>query len=304
MKPSELRSKLASGVISFPVTPFKPNLSLDLDGHRRNLRYLLQFPIAAVVAPAGTGEMYSLSPEEHLKIVQITLEEVDGKVPVLTGTGFNHPLSLLLAKQSAKAGVDGILALPPYFPGADEQSLLDYYANIGKATKLGLLVYSRDWVNPRPAFVKQLADRVPNLIAWKDGQADTRRLQMIMQTVGDRLHWIGGAGDDAVPAYYAIGIRTYTSSIAVIAPGLSLKLHEAAAGGDSATLTRLMRDYVTPLYALRSRRKGYEVSVMKSAMDLIGLSGGPCRPPLPDCSPAEVKEIRKLLAGWKDLPRR
>jgi 5-dehydro-4-deoxyglucarate dehydratase len=301
MKPSELRQKLSSGVISFPVTPFKQDLSLDLDAHRRNLRYILQFPLTAIVAPAGTGEMYSLSPEEHLRVVQATVKEVDGKVPVLTGTGFNHPLAVQIARQSAKAGVDGILALPPYYPGADDQGLFDYYAAIGRATKLGLLVYSRDWVNPKPAFVKKLADAVPNLIAWKDGQADTRRYQMIMQAVGDRLHWIGGAGDDAVPAYYSIGIRTYTSSIAVIAPRISLQLHEAAAAGDSATLLKLMCEYVTPLYAFRTRRKGYEVSVMKALMDMIGLKGGPCRPPLPDCTPDDLKELKKLAARWKKV---
>ncbi len=301
MKPSVLRSKLASGVISFPLTPFKQNLSLDLAGHRRNLRYILQFPITAIVAPAGTGELYSLSPEEHLAVVKATLDEVNGQVPVLTGVGFNHPIALQLAKQSAKAGVDGILALPPYFPHADEQGLFDYYKAIGAATKLGLIVYSRDWVNPGAAFVQRLADAVPNLIAWKDGQADTRRYQIIMDKVGDRLHWIGGAGDDAVPAYYAIGIRTYTSSIAVIRPGLSLQLHNAAASGDRETLARLMRDYVTPLYAMRARRKGYEVSAMKTCADILGLAGGPCRPPLPDVKPDEVKELRTMMANWKKL---
>ena len=117
MKPSDLRQKLSSGVISFPVTPFKKDLSLDLDGHRRNLRFILKFPLTAIVAPAGTGELYSLSPEEHLAVVKATVDEAAGRVPVLTGVGFNYPLALQLAKQSARAGVDGILALPPYFPG-------------------------------------------------------------------------------------------------------------------------------------------------------------------------------------------
>lgn len=301
MKPDQLRKKLSSGVISFPLTPFKKDLSLDLAGHRRNLRYILKFPITAIVAPAGTGELYSLSPEEHLAVVKATLEEVDGKVPVLTGVGFNYPIAIQLAKQSAKAGVDGIIALPPYFPHSDEQGLFDYYKAIGAATKLGLIVYSRDWVNPSVSFVHKLADAVPNLIAWKDGQADTRRYQIIMDKVGDRLHWIGGAGDDAVPAYYSIGIRTYTSSIAVIRPGLSMQLHNAAAAGDRDTLARLMREYVTPLYAIRGRRKGYEVSAMKTCADILGLAGGPCRPPLPDVKPEEAKELRRMMAGWKKL---
>ncbi|MBI3191909.1 MAG: dihydrodipicolinate synthase family protein, partial [Pedosphaera parvula] len=192
-------------------------------------------------------------------------------------------------------------ALPPYFPNADEEGLFDYYEAIAKATKLGLLIYSRDWVNPGPAFVQKLANRLPTLVAWKDGQADTRRYQRIMHQVGDRLLWIGGAGDDAVPAYYSIGIRTYTSSIATISPKLSLQLHEQAAAGASVELGTLMHDYVTPLYAFRARRKGYEVSVMKACMDLLGLCGGPCSPPLPNCRPDEVKELRKIMARWKPV---
>ena len=102
-----------------------------------------------------------------------------------------------------------------------------------------------------------------------------------------------------MPGYYALGIRTYTSSIANIAPRLSLALHAVASAGDRATLDRLMREFVTPLYAFRARRKGYEVSVMKSLMDLQGQAGGRVRPPLNDVRPDEIAELKKMLAKWK-----
>src|SRR5471032_938614 len=79
MKPNELRKKL-NGVISFPCTPFKKDLSLDLDGLRHNLRSLLKHPVCAIVAPAGTGEIHCLSPAEHLAVVKTMVEEVNGKV--------------------------------------------------------------------------------------------------------------------------------------------------------------------------------------------------------------------------------
>jgi 5-dehydro-4-deoxyglucarate dehydratase len=135
-------------------------------------------------------------------------------------------------------------------------------------------------------------------VAWKDGQGDIRQLQAIMNRVGDRLHWIGGAGDDMVPAYYSLGIRTFTSSIASVAPRLSLRLHELAAGGRDEALTDLMTSSVIPLYALRARRKGYEVSTMKGLMDLAGLHGGPVRPPLVNVAEAELEELRAILQTW------
>ena len=298
MQPNELRQKL-QGVISFPVTPFKKDLSLDLDGLRKNLRSLLKHSVCAVVAPAGTGEIHSLSPAEHLAVVKTTIEEVKGKVPVLTGTGFNPPIATELAKQAAVAGVNGILAFPPYYPGMEEDGIIAYYKGIAEATPLGLIIYSRDWFAPSPALVEKLAQAIPNLIAWKDGQADIRRYQMIRQHVGDRLHWIGGAGDDMVPAYYSMGIRTYTSSIANVAPKLSLRLHELASAGNSAELTKLMNELIVPLYALRAKRRGYEVSAMKAMMDMIGLTGGPVRPPLVDLRADEIKSLKATMDRWQ-----
>jgi 5-dehydro-4-deoxyglucarate dehydratase len=298
MQPTELRKKL-QGVVSFPCTPFKQDLSLDLDGLRHNLRVLLKQPVCAVVAPAGTGEIHSLSPPEHLDVVKTAVEEAKGRVPVLTGVGFNPPIAVEMAKQAAAAGVSGILAFPPYYPNPDEEGLIAYYKAIADATPLGLLIYSRDWFNPSPSLVEKLAQAIPNLIAWKDGQADVRRYQMIRERVGDRLHWIGGAGDDAVPAYYTIGIRTFTSSIANVAPKLSLRLHELASAGYSAELTKIMNELVIPLYVMRARRKGYEVSVMKAMMDMVGLVGGPVRPPLVNLKPDEIETLRGMTEAWK-----
>jgi 5-dehydro-4-deoxyglucarate dehydratase len=298
MDPKTFRSKMG-GVIAFPVTPFKADLSLDIPGLRRNLQVLMKHKLCAVVAAGGTGELYSLTSAEHLEVVKATVEEVGGACPVIAGVGYNRAIGMELAQASAKAGVDAILALPPYYPGADDEALLEYYAAIGKSTPLGFLVYSRDWVNPTAAWVQKLADAVPNLVAWKDGQGDTRRYQQIMVKLGDRLHWIGGVGDDNVPAYYSIGIRTYTSSIATVSPKLSIELHEVAARGDAPALKKLMDQFVTPLYAFRARKKGYEVSVMKEMMMLLGLAAGPVRPPLANVRKDELTELKTMMEAWK-----
>jgi 5-dehydro-4-deoxyglucarate dehydratase len=297
MKPDQLRSKL-SGVIAFPITPFREDLSLDLDALRENLAKLFANPICAVVAAGGTGEMYSLTPAEHLLVVRATVEAAQGRLPVIAGVGFNQSLAVELARASAEAGAHGILAFPPYYPNADDQGLLSYYAAIGAATALGFLIYSRDWAHFSATMVERLAT-IPNLVAWKDGQGDIRRLQAIVDRVGDRLQWIGGAGDDMVAAYYSIGIRAYTSSIATVAPRLSVHLHELAAHNRADELREVMQRCVIPLYSIRSRRKGYEVSTMKVLMDLAGLRGGPVRPPLVTVSAAEREELRAVLESWQ-----
>jgi len=298
--PARLREAL-TGVIGFPITPFRIDLSVDVEALRRNVRAMLEHPLAAIVAAGGTGELYSLTPREHLHVVSLVVEEARGKLPVIAGTGFNSVLGAELASQAAAAGASGILAFPPYYPGAEEDGLLQYYAALGRATPLGLLIYSRDWFHPSAATVERIAAAIPTLIAWKDGQGDIRRLQMIKERVGDRLCWIGGAGDDMVPAYYSIGIRAFTSSIANVSPWLALQLHDAGSRGDSAALQRMMAEYVVPLYAMRARRKGHEVTVMKELMTMLGLAGGAVRPPLVPLRPEELEELKSTVPLWQKV---
>ncbi len=96
-----------------------------------------------------------------------------------------------------------------------------------------------------------------------------------------------------------MGIRTYTSSIANIAPKLSLALHEKASANDNAALNQMMTDCVLPLYAFRAKRRGYEVSAMKSIMELMHLAGGPVRPPLLNVKPEEMPELQRICDSFR-----
>jgi 5-dehydro-4-deoxyglucarate dehydratase len=293
-------SKLA-GVFGFPVTPFHNDLSLDLDGLARNVDEMAAFPFCALVAAGGTGEMYSMSPDEIEQVVATSVRAANGRMPVVAGTGYNAILGSNIAQRSAKAGASCILALPPYYVSAPEDGLFAYYEALGKATDLPLMVYSRDWAVFTPDMLARLADRVPTLVGWKDGQGDVRKYQRIMERNGDRLAWFGGLGDDCVPGYFAIGVQAYTSSISNIAPKLSLALADAGLKGDFVRLNEMMKRYVNPLYALRERSKGYEVAVMKEAMEMFGMPAGPVRPPLMNCRAADKKDLAELMKVYAEM---
>ena len=288
------------GVIAFPVTPFTSSGDLDLAGLSENFDRLLAHPLAAVVAAGGTGEVYSLSEREHDEVVRLTVQHVRGRAPVIAGTAGSVGAATAMARQAADAGATAILALPPSYPNADAEGLVEYYQAIGDATPLPLIVYSRDWVNPSAAIVERMADSIPTLAVWKDGTGDIRRYQQIISRLGDRLQWVGGAGDDLVGAYYRLGIRAYTSSIANVAPRLSQALHDAAADGDETRLRTLLDTLVVPLYELRGRRKGYEVSAMKAMMAMQGQAAGPVRAPLVEVHGTELDELRDILESWRD----
>ncbi len=300
MTPLEFCKQL-KGVFGFPVTPFKKDLSLDLDGLARNVEEMVRYPFCALVAAGGTGELYSMNAEEVEQVVRTTVEATRGKMPIVAGTGFNVPIGVDMAKRVAKAGADCLLVLPPYYANAPEAGLFDYFKAIGAATPLPMMVYSRDWAVFTPEQVARLADHVPTLAAWKDGQGDVRKYQRIMNYNGDRLAWFGGLGDDCVPGYFAIGVQGYTSSISNLAPKVSLALAKAGMARDFATLDVLMKKYVHPLYALRERARGYEVSAVKAAMEVLGMPAGPVRPPLNDCNAKDVADIKELMKVYEDM---
>ena len=284
------------GVFGFPVTPFKDDLSLDLAGLEANVDWMAKHPFCAMVATGGTGEVYSMTPEESVEVVRVTVKTVKKRMPIVAGVGFNAAIACQMAKKMEKAGAAALLVMPPYYINAPEAGMIAYFKAINDSCGLPLSFYTRDWAGMSAAQVGRLCDAAPNLKMWKDGQGDMRKYQRIIQTVGDRLAWIGGIGDDCAPGYFAIGCQAYTSSISNISPKMSLAIAEAGLKGDRDAMNALMAKYVHPLYALRDRMKGYEVSVMKSAMDMIdGLRGGPVRPPLVNTLPADVADLKKLM---------
>jgi 5-dehydro-4-deoxyglucarate dehydratase len=289
------------GVFGFPVTPFRKDLSLDLAALEKNVDEMAAYPFCGLVAAGGTGELYSLSPNEVEDVVRTTVKTVRGRMPIVAGTGYNQVLGVEIAERAQRAGAESILILPPYYISSPETGLFAYYEAIARSVDLPVMVYSRDWAIFTPEMVSRLCDRIPNLVAWKDGQGDVRKLQRIMSYNGNRLAWFGGLGDDCATGYFSVGVQAYTSSISNIAPQLSLDLAEAGAAGDFERLNELMNRYVHPLYALRERSKGYEVAAMKAAMEILGKPAGPVRPPLMDCRPEDLDALKKLMVTYQPV---
>ena len=130
MSPRDFTASL-HGVFGFPVTPFKADLSLDLEALAKNVDAMAAHPFCAIVAAGGTGELYSLSVDEVEQVVTTTVEAVNGRMPVVAGTGFNTILGSEIARRSKKAGAAAILVLPPYYIAPPEAGLFRFYQAIG-----------------------------------------------------------------------------------------------------------------------------------------------------------------------------
>lgn len=288
-----------TGVFGFPVTPMNADLSVDYDGLGKLVDWMTQYPFCAQVTVGGTGEIYSLTAAEAIECVRVSVDTTAGRMPVVAGVGYSAPIGVEMAKGMEKAGAGALLIMPPYYINPPFEGLLRYYETIAGAVSIPVSLYSRDWAVFTPDMVSRLADRIPNLSFWKDGQGDTRKYQRIMASVGDRLAWIGGIGDDCAAGYFGIGVQAYTSSISNLAPKLSLAIADAGMRREMDKLNALLKKYVHPLYALRDKTRGYEVTVVKKMMEMMGKPGGASRAPLMEVKADEVAEIEKLIELYK-----
>lgn len=297
-RPAELAPRLR-GALAFPITPFAADGSVDLAAVRANAGWLAGSGVGAIVTPSGTGELFALTPEECVAVTRATVE-VSGATPVIAGVGFGPRVAADLAARAEAAGAAGVMVMPPYYAQPDPEGLLAFYRAVAEATSLGLVPYARDAAAFTPPLLERLAREIPSVVALKDGRGDVRLFQQLREHVverlgADRLLWLAGVGDDLVGPYFAAGADGFTSSLACFWPEASLELYRLAGGGDFAGLAEFHRRVVRPIYALRQRRRGYEVAVMKGAMELLGHPAGPVRPPLVDLSPDERAELRQVL---------
>lgn len=282
------------GVTAFPVTPFDRNFDVDLAALRHNVDWMIGRGIRSFVAAGGTGELYSLTMDEAAAVHRTVIETAAGRAAVICGVGGKLREAITLARQAEGAGATGILMLPAAYGVAPEDGMLAYYGGIARSVQIGVLPYARDWAVFSPDLLAELAQE-PNVVAYKDGSSDLRLWARLRARVGDRLVWVGGVGDDMVHTYFAAGAEGFTSSVANFMPQVALDLYEAANAGEYARARALFEDKVQAFYALRAKKRGYEVSSVKTAMELCGLPAGPVRPPLVALHPEEESFVAGLV---------
>jgi 5-dehydro-4-deoxyglucarate dehydratase len=294
---SQTRSQLGSGLLAFPATHFRSDLTLDEAGYRQSIDINIEHGAAGLFAPGGTGEFFSLTPEECARVTRAAVEVAAGRVPIVGGTGYGTALAVDIAKTVEAAGAQAVLVLPPYLLNVEQSGLERHIDSICRAIGIGVILYNRDNSIYAAETVARLAERHSNLIGFKDGHGDIEQLVRVRQLLGDRLLYIGGmptAEVFAVP-YFAAGFTTYSSAIYNFLPAAAQRFYRAVRAGDTRTTDELLAKFFLPYIALRNRRRGYAVSIVKAGMRLVGRSAGPVRPPLVDLTEAEQEELAAIM---------
>lgn len=293
-----LRDGMAQGVLSFPLTSFHEDGTLDPDGFRTHVAAQIATAPGAVFPACGTGEFFSLDEDEYRTVVTLAVEEAAGRLPVVAGVGYGWAQAARFARIAEEAGADALLVLPHYLVAAPQDGLVGQLARLAERTRLPLIAYQRGQVAFTAATLRRVA-AVPGVIGLKDGHSDLDRLQRLTLAAPAGFLFFNGASTAEIQAraYATVGVPAYSSAVHAFAPEIANAFFTALRDGDHGTLDKLLRDFYVPLVELRDRVPGYAVSLVKAAARLRGRPVGPVRAPLTDPGADDLAELTALLTN-------
>jgi 5-dehydro-4-deoxyglucarate dehydratase len=296
LSPQELKTRIGSGLLSFPVTSFDEEDRFDPKAYKAHIEWLSSYPAAGLFAAGGTGELFSLRPREVVDAVKAA-KTVSGDVPILSGCGYGTAIAVDLAKEAEAAGADGLLLLPHYLTEAPMAGVYAHAKAVCRSVNMGVIFYNRANSRLDADMLAKLADECPNLIGFKDGTGDINTVRRIVSTLGDRLTYVGGMPTHELfaEAYNAAGVTTYSSAVFNFVPDLALAFFNAMRKDDRATMERLLKNFFYPFMDIRDRVPGYAVSAIKAGVRLRGFAAGKVRTPLMDLKPEEEAMLADLI---------
>ena len=227
------------------VTPFRGDGSLDETTLRTLIKRQMDGGIDFLVPCGTTGESPTLTHEEHLRVVEITVEVAKGRVPVLAGAGgYNTAEVIALARELAALGVDGILSVTPYYNKPTQEGLFQHYRAIAGAVRVPIILYSvqgRTGVNIDPGTVKRLAE-IENIVGIKEASGNVSQMAAILNAVPDEF--IVMSGDDAITLpVISLGGRGVISVVSNEIPAAMAQLTRLALQGDFSGARAIHRRY-------------------------------------------------------------
>lgn len=283
------------------VTPFRADLSLDEEGMRRLVRRQLESGIHFLVPCGTTGENPTLGREEHLRVVEITLEEAKGKVPVLAGCGGNDTREVVeLARDLEGLGADGLLVVTPYYNKPTPEGLYQHYREVARATRLPIVVYNvpgRTGLNVEAPTLARLAE-IETVVGVKEASGNISQIAAIFQAVPQDFAVL--SGDDAITlpviALGGVGVISVASNEV---PFAMSRLTSLCLEGDFPAAREMQRR----LHALMEVNfVESNPGPVKAAMGLMGLLDPVFRLPAVYPRPESVKKIEKVLLGLGLIP--
>ncbi len=285
------------GVITPVVTVFDGNEEIDERGFRNIVEYLVEHGVYGVFACGGQGEGVALSPDEKSRLLDICLETVDGRVPVLMGTGAVPTRAAIENTRRAKdAGADAATIITPYYIGPNQDELYDHYRAILDAVDIPVLIYNNPWrthLNLLPETAARLCEYSPNMIGIKDSSGDLS-MTIKYKTLCPEGFRVFIGRDQLIYSALCSGIDGAVAATSNAAVDLVVGIYNDFIAGRTDEAWEKQKTLV-PLREFFSQ--GTFPVIVKEAMMLQDLPSGPCRRPVAPLPEAKRDALRAVLRG-------
>ena len=289
-----MKQTVFKGTACAIVTPFNENRKVDYKALKRQIDFQIGNGTDAIVVCGTTGESATLDARERRQVIKTTVRHVDGRVPVIAGTGGNNTRDVIKKILSAESlGVDALLIVTPYYNKCSQEGLVEHYGCISESVTKPIIVYnvpSRTGVDIKPETYKRLS-QLDNIVATKEANGDLSALMRTMMLCGDDLDIYCG-NDDQSAAFTLLGGKGTISVLSNILPQAAHDITAAALDGDADYAAALQLRYLDLCSSLFCDVNPMPV---KYAMSLMGTDSGICRLPLTRPSDAAKETVSRTL---------
>lgn len=292
------------GVLPAMITPMKKEGGVNIPALRKLIDYMIDGGVHGIFAMGTTAEFYAISLEEYREVLEATVDQVAGRVPVYSGAnaiGTRQSIELIHIAEKV-GGIDAISVLTPYFIGINQNEVYNHFAMIAKSTDMNIVLYDnspKTHISIKPDTVARLAD-LPNIVGMKDSTGDlTNAADIISKTTraGKDFHVMMGR-DSIIYGGLSYGATGAVAATANVAPKLVSSIYDKYMAGD-------LKGALDAQYKLLPLRIAFGLgsfpTVIKEALEMIGIEAGPCAMPTGTMSEEEKKQLKKVLTSIEAL---
>lgn len=292
--------KRFEGVYAVIVTPFKDDEELDERALRSHLEFLIkEGGVHGIIANGSTGEVFSLTDSERARVMEVVLETVNHRVPVLIGASANATRDCIrYAVAAERAGADGIMLVHPYYCLPKEDELYEHYLEIDRSIGLPIMIYNNPWttgIDMKPELLARIVHASRNIRYVKESSGDEARVGQILELLGDNITVFNG-WDNIILEHFLVGARGWVAGSANVIPRQCVQLYKLAVQDEDFVRAReLYRELYSFLTLVEA--SGKFVQYCKWSLKEMGRPVGPTRRPMRlPTDTAEISALRKALA--------
>lgn len=286
------------GIIAYPITPFNQQGQVDLPLFKKLVERLVTSGSHGIAPLGSTGVMPYLNDEEKEAITEATIQQVAGRLPVVTGvSNLTTERTVYHAKFAEKAGSTAVMIIPMSYWKLTDQEIFSHYEAVAKSISIPIMAYNNpatSGLDMSPVLLKKLLE-IPNVTMIKESSGDLQRMHTLRRDLGEDIAFFNGSNPLALGAF-AAGAQGWCTAAANLIPELNTGLYDAIQKNDLNAAQSLFYKQLNLLKYILA--KGLPRAI-KSGLEILGEDGGELRGPLKPLNSQEVTELATLLNALK-----